>query len=168
MQTLGALAHFDFNQPRQHSYEQAFRVTREVVNDVRAESELFRRMVFNVLAWNCDDHVKNISYVMDRDGAWSLAPAYDLTYSYNPGNKWISGHQMSVAGKNADIGIDDLLATSKIAGIGERQAREILDEAAAAVTRWREFADVAGVSEQQTDAIARQMASLRLALRICE
>jgi len=159
VQTLGALAHFDFNQPRQHSYEQAFRVTREVVNDVRAEMELFRRMVFNVLAWNCDDHVKNISYVMDRSGAWSLAPAYDVTYSYNPGSKWLSGHQMSVAGKNGGIGTDDLLATSRIAGIDVRQAREIIDEVAAAVERWREFADIAGVSEQQADAIAKQIAS---------
>ena len=81
-QTLGALAHMDFNDPAAYSYEQAFRVTRRVVNDARANEQLFRRMAFNVLAWNCDDHVKNIAYLMDRRGEWSLAPAYDECYAH--------------------------------------------------------------------------------------
>ena len=161
MQTLGGLAHLDFNLPREYSYEQAFRVTREVVGDVRAGKELFRRMVFNVLAWNCDDHVKNISYLMNPDGEWSLAPAYDLTYSYNPKSRWVSGHQMSVAGKFTDISKDDMIAASRVAGINEVDAREIIDEVYEAVARWREFADVANVDESRARKIAKQIAVSR-------
>ena len=157
MQTLGGLAHLDFNLPREYSYEQAFRVTREVVGDVRAEKELFRRMVFNVLAWNCDDHVKNISYLMDSAGEWRLSPAYDLTYSYNPKSRWVSGHQMSVSGKFTDISRDDMIASSRVAGIAVAEANEIIDEVHEAVARWREFADAAKVDEMQADAIARQL-----------
>ena len=80
-QTLGAMAHLDFNDPLGNSYEQAFRVTRRVVNDARANEQLFRRMAFNVLAWNCDDHVKNIAFLMNRVGEWRLAPAYDECYA---------------------------------------------------------------------------------------
>ena len=157
MQTLGGLAHLDFNLPREYSYEQAFRVTREVVGDVRAERELFRRMAFNVLAWNCDDHVKNISYLMNPAGEWRLAPAYDLTYSYNSKSRWVSGHQMSVAGKFTDISKDDMIAASKVAGINEVEARKIIGEVYEAVARWREFADVAQVEGRQVDTIARQL-----------
>jgi serine/threonine-protein kinase HipA len=149
MQTLGALAHFDYNMPRQYSYEQAFRVLRAIVNDVRAEEELFRRMVFNVFAWNCDDHVKNISFLMDRDGMWRLSPAYDLTYSYNPGSRWTSGHQMSIAGKNTGIGIYDLMAVSKDVGLKESRARQIIQDVITAVERWSEFAGIAGVDERK-------------------
>ena len=148
MQTLGAMAHFDFNDPMRHSYEQAFRVTRQVVGDVRAEVELFRRMVFNVLAWNCDDHVKNVSYLMDRAGAWTLAPAYDECYAYNPNGAWTSGHQMSVNGKKTDIGLADLLAAGKVAGLDERTARSIVSEVRDAVAAWTRFAAEAEVKDE--------------------
>jgi serine/threonine-protein kinase HipA len=156
-QTLGAMAHFDFNDPLRYSYEQAFRVTRRVVNDVRAAQELFRRMVFNVLAWNCDDHVKNISYLMDKSGAWSLAPAYDECYAYNPKGAWTSGHQMSVNGKRTDIGLEDFLAAGKSAGLGEGICRTIIDEVREAVRGWRRFADEAAVRESLADTIDRQL-----------
>ena len=148
MQTLGAMAHFDFNDPMRHSYEQAFRVTRQVVGDVRTEVELFRRMVFNVLAWNCDDHVKNVSYLMDRAGAWTLAPAYDECYAYNPNGAWTSGHQMSVNGKKTDIGLADLLAAGKVAGLDERTARSIVSEVRDAVAAWTRFAAEAEVKDE--------------------
>ena len=159
MQTLGALAHFDFNAPRQHSYEQAFRVTRAIVNDVRALRELYRRMVFNVLAWNCDDHVKNISYLMERDGQWHLAPAYDLTFAYNPQNRWLCAHQMSVAAKNAGIDTEDLLAAAKVAGIEKSVAKVIIEEVADAVAAWQYFAQIANVPESLMESIARQLAN---------
>ena len=114
-------------------------------------------MAFNVLAWNCDDHVKNISYLMNPAGEWRLAPAYDLTYSYNPKSRWVSGHQMSVAGKFTDISKDDMIAASKVAGINEVEARKIIGEVHEAVARWREFADVAQVEGRQVDTIARQL-----------
>ena len=156
-QTLGALAHFDFNDPLRHSYEQAFRVTRRLVNDVRAEQELFRRMAFNVLAWNCDDHVKNVSFLMDKSGAWSLAPAYDVCYAYNPDGAWTSGHQMSVNGKKTDIGRADLLAAGKVAGLGERVCLGIVADVRAAVRGWTRFAAEAEVKDEFADAIDRRL-----------
>ncbi|MDO5317838.1 MAG: type II toxin-antitoxin system HipA family toxin [bacterium] len=155
MQTLGALAHFDFNNPLAHSYEQAFRITRQTVHDVAAQRELFRRMVFNVLAWNCDDHVKNISYLMDRNGDWTLAPAYDVCYAYNPAGDWTSSHQMSVNGKKSGIGQEDLLAASKIAGLPEKVARQIVGEVRDAVQAWPQFAAEAAVKDSFTGEIAK-------------
>ena len=157
MQTLGALAHMDFNDPLSYSYEQAFDVTRQVVRDVRAEEQLFRRMVFNVLAWNCDDHVKNIAYLMDRDGEWSLAPAYDECFAHNPSGDWTSRHQMSVNGKRIGITDDDLMAASRIAGIKEKKARAAIDEVRATVARWPEFAETAEVGGDFIDAISRSL-----------
>ena len=156
-QTLGALAHFDFNDPLRYSYEQAFRITRRLVNDVRAEQELFRRMVFNVLAWNCDDHVKNISYLMDKSGAWSLAPAYDVCYVYNPDGDWTSGHQMSVNGKKTDIKRVDLLAAGKVAGLSKRICMEIVDNVAGAIRDWTRFATEVEVPDKFATLIDKRL-----------
>lgn len=155
VQTLCALAHFDFNNPTAYSYELAFRIARRVVNDARAEVQLFRRMVFNVLAWNCDDHVKNISFSMTPDGEWHLAPAYDECYAYNPGGAWTSAHQMSVNGKRIGIADDDLVAAAKVADIPERKARAIISEVRDAVAKWPDFASEAGVRTEHADQIAR-------------
>ena len=157
MQTLGAMAHLDFNDPVSHSYEQAFRVTRRVVNDARANEQLFRRMAFNVLAWNCDDHVKNISYLMDRAGEWTLAPAYDECYAYNPAGDWTSRHQMAVNGKRFDITDDDILACAQFANMRERKARAVLDEVRAAVREWPRFAVEAEVRDDFAAAIAKTL-----------
>ncbi len=157
VQTLGALAHFDFNDPTAHSYEQAFRITKQVVNDARALSQLFRRMVFNVLAWNCDDHVKNISYTMDRAGEWRLAPAYDECYAYNPDGAWTARHQMSVHGKRIGITDDDMVAAAEIADISSSNAMTIIEEVREAVGRWRSFASDAGVAPAHADAIAGRL-----------
>lgn len=156
-QTLGALAHFDFNNPRLYSYEDAFDVTRRVVNDARANEQLFRRMAFNVLAWNCDDHVKNITYLMDRRGAWRLAPAYDECYAYNPSGDWTSRHQMAVNGKRLDISDADILACARFANMRERKARAVLDEVRAAVRAWPRFAAEAEVREDFADQITRKL-----------
>jgi len=157
MQTLGAMAHFDFNDPMRYSYEQAFRITRQVVNDIRAQRELFRRMVFNVYAWNCDDHVKNVSYLMDRTGTWTLAPAYDECYAYNPNGAWTSGHQMSVNGKKTGICVLDMLAAGKVAGLDERTARAIIADVRDAVCAWDRFAAEAEVREEFKDEIGRKL-----------
>ena len=148
MMTLGGMAHLDFNDPFANSYEQAFRVTRQVVRDARAQAALFRRMVFNVLAWNCDDHVKNISYLMDREGRWTLAPAYDVCYAYSPNGAWTSSHQMSVNGKKSGITDDDLMATGRIADLKPRLATKIIGEVREAVRNWPTFADEAEVREE--------------------
>ena len=157
-QTLGALAHYDFNNPALYSYEDAFDVTRRVVNDARANEQLFRRMAFNVLAWNCDDHVKNIAYLMDRRGEWSLAPAYDECYAHNPEGDWTSRHQMSVNGKRIGITEDDILSCARFANMRERKARAVLDEVKGAVRDWPRFAAEAEVREDFVDAISRRLA----------
>ena len=157
VQTLGALAHFDFNKPRAYSYEDALAITREVVGDARALSQLFRRMVFNVLAWNCDDHVKNISYTMNRAGEWNLAPAYDECYAYNPEGAWTSAHQMTVNGKASGIKDRDMIACAREANISESKAKSIIGEVREAVARWRSFADEAEVKPAQSDEIAARL-----------
>ena len=146
-QSLGAIAHYDFNDPASYSYEQAFRITRKIVRDSKAVEELFRRMVFNVLAWNCDDHVKNIAYLMDRDGSWSLAPAYDMTFAYNPGGDWTGCHQMSVNGKRFGITDEDMLAAAVIADLRRNDAVKIIDEVRQAVHEWSRFAADAEVGD---------------------
>ena len=156
-QTLGAIAHLDFNDPTAYSYEQAFRVTRRVVNDARAYEQLFRRMAFNVLAWNCDDHVKNISYLMDRSGEWFLAPAYDECYAYNPQGDWTSRHQMSVNGRRIGVTDEDILACARFANMRERKARAVLDEVKDAVRAWPRFAAEAEVPGDFADAISRHI-----------
>ena len=156
-QTLGALAHYDFNNPAIYSYEDAFDVTRRVVNDARAYEQLFRRMAFNVLAWNCDDHVKNISYLMDRSGEWFLAPAYDECYAYNPQGDWTSRHQMSVNGRRIGVTDEDILACARFANMRERKARAVLDEVKDAVCAWPRFAAEAEVRDEFAAAISHQI-----------
>ena len=157
VQTLGALAHYDFNIPRLYSYENALAITRQIVHNARDLAQLFRRMVFNVLAWNCDDHVKNISYTMDRAGEWRLAPAYDECYAYNPNGAWTSAHQMTVNGKTSGITDDDMIACSREANLSASKARKIIGEVREAVARWRSFADEAGVKPAHADAIAARL-----------
>jgi serine/threonine-protein kinase HipA len=157
MQTLGALAHFDFNDPTAYSYEQAFRVTRQVVNHAKANEQLFRRMAFNILAWNCDDHVKNIAFLMDRGGRWSLAPAYDECYAHNPDGDWTSQHQMSVNGKRTGITDEDILACAHFANMRERKAKIVLDEVKDAVHEWPRFAAEAEVRDEFATAIANRL-----------
>lgn len=128
-QTLAALAHFDYNDPNAYSYEQAFKVARRLVNDVRADRQLVLRMAFNVYGWNCDDHVKNISFIMDRSGEWSLAPAYDLCYAYNPSGDWTSGHQMSINGKRRGITDEDMLKAAQNTSLTKAEILSLFDQA---------------------------------------
>lgn len=153
LQTLGALAHMDFNNPLLYSYEEAFEVARRIVRDVRAEEELFRRMVFNVLAWNCDDHVKNISFLMDKQGEWKLAPAYDVSYAYNPTGDWTSRHQMSINGKRDGITDEDFLEAAKAAGVKPKKVKAIVDRVRDAIRNWPTFAGEAEVRDEFVDTI---------------
>ena len=153
MQTLGALAHFDFNIPGAHSYEEAAQVMYAISLGQAEIEQLFCRMTFNVCARNQDDHVKNISFLMDRSGAWSLAPAYDVTYAYNPGGVWTGSHQMSVNGKRENITADDLLACARHMNLRATKAREIVGRVREAVRKWPSFAERAGLTENQTRAL---------------
>jgi serine/threonine-protein kinase HipA len=147
MQTLGALAHLDYNQPRAHSYEQAFQVMRQLGLTATSREELYRRCVFNLISRNQDDHVKNIAFLMDERGTWSLSPAYDLTYGYDPANLWMSQHQMSVNGKFEGFTREDLTKLADTVSLSGSTAADIIQEVGHAVRRWEEFAAVAGAPE---------------------
>jgi serine/threonine-protein kinase HipA len=159
MQSLCALAHYDFNQAGAYSYEQAFQVGRRLALSQQELEQLYRRAVFNIIARNQDDHTKNIAFLMDRNGEWQLAPAFDVTYSYNPEGAWTSQHQMTLSGKRDGFQRSDLLTAASFADIKNRRALEILDEVFAAVKRWKSFAQKAGIA-------APIIESIRKALRV--
>jgi len=155
MQTLCGMAHFDYNMSNVYSYEQAFQVMRQLRLPYPDAEELFRRMVFNVICFNCDDHTKNISFLMNKRGEWKLSPAYDVTYAYNPDNRWLKQHQLSVNGKRENIRKADLL---KVAGeMNIKKPLEIITTVQEAASNWNEFASTAGIPEIQANAIGRLM-----------
>ncbi len=144
-QSLAALAHYDFNLAGAYSYEQAFAVIRRLGLDIDSIEEQYRRMVFNIVGRNQDDHVKNIAFLMDKSGRWKLSPAFDLTYSYNPSGEWTATHQMTANGKREGFERDDLLAVARAAGMQRTRARDIVEHTVATVRRWPEFAERAEV-----------------------
>jgi len=154
MQTLGAVAHFDFNQAGAYSYEQAFLVLRQLDQPTATVEQMFRRMVFNVVARNQDDHVKNIAFLMDRRGRWKLAPAYDVTYSYRPDSKWTSKHQMSVNGKRDGFTLRDFDACGRAAMLPSGRAGRIVDDVRQVAAEWDRYAELAAVDEDQARRIA--------------
>jgi serine/threonine-protein kinase HipA len=155
MQSLAGLAHFDFNAAATYSYEQAFDVMKRLELPMSSLEEQFRRMLFNVVARNQDDHVKNMAFLMDKTGAWSLSPAFDVTYAYNPDGQWTARHQMTLNGKTDHFELEDFRACAAIVGLKRGRDREILAEVTQAVKDWPEFAAVAAVSTSQRDSIAR-------------
>lgn len=148
MQTLGGLAHFDFNDPGANSYEQAAQIMRKIKLPQSDVEQLFRRMVFNEVSKNYDDHVKNISFLMNREGVWKLAPAYDMTFSYRPDSMWTSKHQMKINGKRDNLTVDDLLACGRGMNISDKQIRNIIKNVTGVVRNWNKYAEYAGLSEQ--------------------
>ena len=153
MATLCGLGHMDFNDPLRYSYEEAFAMMRLLGLPYPAAVELFRRMCFNVVARNLDDHTKNTSFLMDPQGTWHLAPAYDITFAYDPNNMWLRQHQMSINGKRLDITRDDLLAVAKDMNI--KKAAAIIDEVVAGVKTWKKCAKKAEVDPKQVAAIGK-------------
>lgn len=149
MQTLAALGHFDFNIPNQCSYELYADYTRRLGIGHSGIEQLFKRMVFAVLGGNCDDHVKNFSYLMDRSGKWNISPAYDLTFAYNPGNRWISEHQMSINGKTFDITSDNLLACGKNMGLSADICKKTIANTANIISKWFSYAEKSGIHEKR-------------------
>ncbi len=155
MQTLGALTHIDYNYPGLCSYEQAASVLKQINPSMKDVEELYRRMVFNVIMVNQDDHVKNISFLMDRNGSWKLAPAYDITFSYNLNNRWLKAHQMLVNGKADNIVVDDLIAAGKSMGISSVKCNRIIDEIAIVSNNKERYFEKAGVREKTYNEIAK-------------
>lgn len=151
LHSLCGLAHFDYNSPGTYSYDEAFRVMRELRLPYRDIEQLFRRMVFNVVARNQDDHTKNIAFLMDRGGDWRLSPAYDLTYAYNPGGRYTSSHQMTISGRRRGFVIEDLVETGF--GAGVNSPGDIVKEIVQIVAEWPSYASEAGVPSSQSEAI---------------
>jgi serine/threonine-protein kinase HipA len=156
MQTLCGIAHYDYKMLRAYSYEQVFQVMRQLRLPYIQAEEMFRRMVFNVVARNQDDHTKNISFLMDKNGVWRLSPAYDVSWSYNPEGLWTSQHQMSINNKWMDITKDDLLAVASSMSI--KKPREIIEKVIDVVAHWPDYATPLGIPLDTVKAINSTLA----------
>lgn len=146
LQSLCGIAHYDYNNPDAFSYEQAFQVMRRMLLPYPDAEQLFRRMVFNIIANNHDDHTKNISFIMDPEGNWRLSPAYDITYAYDPGSFWLKRHQMSVNEKRSEITRSDFLDLAKEMNI--KSAGRIVDEIINHISLWDSYAKKAGLKKE--------------------
>ena len=156
MQTLGAMAHFDYNEPGVYSYEQAANVIYQLGMKQDDIEQLFRRMVFNIIARNQDDHVKNISFLMDMKGTWSLAPAYDVTYAHDANNFWLKRHQMSMNGKLESFTMKDFYQCGRRMNISKGNIEKIIEEVQQAVSSWQKYAEEAKLTEQIFQEIQKQ------------
>jgi serine/threonine-protein kinase HipA len=154
MQTLCGLAHYDFNMLHAYSYEQAFGIMRRLRLTYPEAEEFYRRMVFNVVARNQDDHTKNISFLMNRKGEWRLSPAYDMSWAYNPTGGWTSTHQMSINNKWDNITRDDLLKVAYEMNV--KRAKNIIDQVVDAVSQWPRLAkENSDIPQSTIDAIEK-------------
>lgn len=151
MQTLCGIAHYDYKMLRAYSYEQSFLVMRQLRLPYFQAEEMFRRMVFNVVARNQDDHTKNISFLMDKTGKWRLSPAYDVSWSYNPEGKWTSQHQMSINNKWSNFTMDDLLTVASSMNI--KSPREIIEKTIDVVAHWPVYAASLGIPKDTIEVI---------------
>ncbi len=159
VQTFCALKHFDYNSVMSFSYEQLFQTMRELKLPYPDAEQMFRRMVFNVAARNCDDHTKNFSFLLKQDARWELAPAYDICHAWQPDHQWVSQHALSINGKRTNITKEDLLIVGK--SISNKKAAEAIDEINATVSRWKKFADEVAVSPGLRDRIAQTLIHLK-------
>lgn len=147
MQSLCALAHMDFNSPRIYSYEGAFEIMKRLNISYQERVQFFKRMLFNHYAKNFDDHTKNISFLMNKRGIWSLAPAYDVTFAYKKDSIWVSGHQMLINGKADNLEEKDFYEVAKRVGIKKIDVRESLSQILNSISKWEQFAQEAKLSE---------------------
>jgi len=155
IQSFCAIAHYDFSEVTSFSYEQLFETMRSMLLPYTDAEQLYRRMVFNVMARNCDDHTKNFSFSMDKTGQWKLAPAFDVCHSYRPGSTWVSQHSLSINGKRQNITRDDLLEVAKNMNI--KKADAIISQVNAVVSRWNDFAAQTNVKADLRDAVGKTL-----------
>jgi serine/threonine-protein kinase HipA len=155
VQSFCAMAHYDFNEITFYSYEQLFETMRSLHLPYPEAEQLYRRMVFNVMARNCDDHTKNFSFLMDKTGTWRLSPAFDICYSYRPGSEWVSQHSLSINGKRQNITRSDLLVVAKKMNI--KKASSIIDEVKSVVGKWDKFATQTDVENDKKNAIGKAL-----------
>ena len=155
MQSLAAIMHYDFNQPDAYSYEQAIQTIRQLGLPMSDVEQQVRRAALNLMARNQDDHVKNIAFLMDRSGQWSLSPAFDLTYSFNPSGAWTAKHQMTMNGKRENFTLEDFKRCANVALLKRGQEKLIIDEVLTVVSNWRTYASQAGIGGQTSEGIFR-------------
>jgi len=154
MQTLCAMAHLDYKKKGTNAYAQFFLTMNALQLPYEQLEEGFRRMVFNVMARNCDDHTKNLSFRLKNKDIWELAPAYDVTFAHNPNGEWTNQHLMSVNGKFSNFTENDLLVEADRFKIGT--GPRVIKEVRAAIKAWHQFATNAGVPETQIAGIGKQ------------
>lgn len=155
IQSFCAMAHYDFNDVTGYSYEQLFETMRSMLLPYTDAEQLYRRMVFNVMARNCDDHTKNFAFIMDKSGTWKLAPAFDICHSYRPGSTWVSQHSLSINGKRQNITRDDLLSVAKKMNV--KKAEAIINQVKNVVSRWKDFGTQTNVKDDLKDAIDKTL-----------
>jgi serine/threonine-protein kinase HipA len=155
VQTFCAMQHFDFNLVNSFSYEQLFQAMRALKLDYRATEQMFRRMTFNVMARNCDDHTKNFAFILKQGEAWQLAPAYDVCHAYRPGSEWVSQHALSINNKRNHITKTDLLLIGE--SVNCKKANHIIEEISTVVSQWKKYAKLVDVNPKLRDAIAQTL-----------
>lgn len=158
VQSWCAMAHVDFNEVGVHSYEGLFQTMRALLLPYPQAEQLFRRMVFNVIARNCDDHTKNFSFLMDKHGQWKLAPAFDVCHAYRPGSIWVSKQSLTVNGKRENFTRDDLLNVAKQMNI--KKANSIISEIQQTINQWPVYADRVNVKDDLKKEIHKTLLNL--------
>lgn len=153
MQTLCALAHMDFNQAGMYSYEQLFSVLNQIGAHHQDSVEAFKRMLFNIFSFNCDDHTKNTSFLMDKTGQWKLSPAYDVSFAFNPNGFWTASHQMTVNGKRKNIAESDFETCAKIGSLSSKEVKNAFLDVKSAVSKWKAIAKNTALSEKRINEI---------------
>jgi len=158
IQSLFAIRHFDFSNVNSFAYEQLFETARLLNLPYLQYEQVFRRMVFNVAARNCDDHTKNFAFRMDRNGTWSLAPAFDLCHTYSPANPWVNHQALSINGRRLNITREDFIAVAKAMNV--RKAKDIIDQVNDVVQNWSKYAGETGVDGEIEKAVKSTLLKL--------
>jgi serine/threonine-protein kinase HipA len=158
VQTFCAIQHYDFNLVGNNSYEQLFQTARQLNLSAFEQTELFRRMVFNVIMKNCDDHTKNFSFILKETESWALSPAYDVCHAYRPDSVWVSKHALSINGKREGITRHDLLAVAE--NVGVKKPERIIDLINDVARQWLTYAKSARVFEEKAIAIKKDIKPL--------
>ncbi|MDE9433154.1 type II toxin-antitoxin system HipA family toxin [Xenorhabdus bovienii] len=158
VQTLNSLVHVDYKMPGSYSYAELFGITRQLGLSAKEAEQLFKRMVFNIIARNHDDHAKNFAFMLNDSNKWQLAPAYDLAYSYKPGSKWVNSHWMSLNGKRDEFSRKDLYSLEKLSPLFTRsKINTIIDETIEHVSQWQVLATEYKVPESLIDEVGSNL-----------
>ncbi|MES2592602.1 MAG: type II toxin-antitoxin system HipA family toxin [Bacteroidota bacterium] len=151
VQSFCSMQHYDFNEVNLYSYEQFFETMRMLALPYNEAEQFYRRMVFNVMGRNCDDHTKNFAFILDKTGKWRLSPAFDVCHAYRPGSEWVNQHNLSVNGKRNNISKTDLLEVAKQMNV--KKAQNIINEISEVIQNWHYFAKQVEVEQTLAKAI---------------